>query len=90
MIDGVNDSEAQARLLAGRMKEIGGHVNLIPLNQVEEREFRPSKPENVRRFQQILQDSGVNVTVRRRLGGDLDAACGQLRRRVLHDGNAQV
>ncbi|MDO4749914.1 MAG: 23S rRNA (adenine(2503)-C(2))-methyltransferase RlmN [Eubacteriales bacterium] len=90
MIDGVNDSEAQARLLAGRMKEIGGHVNLIPLNQVEEREFRPSRPENVRRFQQILQDSGVNVTVRRRLGGDLDAACGQLRRRVLHDGNAQV
>jgi len=83
MIDGVNDSEAQARLLAKRMRAIGGHVNLIPLNPVEEREFRPSRPENLRRFQQILQENGVNVTVRRRLGGDVDAACGQLRRRSL-------
>jgi 23S rRNA (adenine2503-C2)-methyltransferase len=80
LIDGVNDSERQARLLAQRMRAAGGHVNLILLNPVKEREFLPSKPENLRRFQQILRDGGVNVTVRRRLGSDVDGACGQLRR----------
>lgn len=81
MIDGVNDSDAQARLLAERVRPIGGHVNLIPLNHVEEREFRPSRPAQLKRFQGILEQAGVNVTVRRKLGGDVDASCGQLRRR---------
>jgi 23S rRNA (adenine2503-C2)-methyltransferase len=82
MIDGVNDTPHHARLLADRLKRVGGHLNLIPINHVEEREFLPSKPANMRAFIKILEDSGVNVTVRRRLGGDVDASCGQLRRKA--------
>ncbi len=82
MIDGVNDSETHARLLCKRAHDAAAHVNLIPLNHVEEREFSPSKPENLKRFIKILEDDGVNVTVRRKLGGDVDASCGQLRRKA--------
>ena len=80
MIDGVNDSAAQAELLASRVKPLGAHVNLIPLNKVEERRFEPSPPASIRRFTDILKSNGVNVTVRRRLGSDVNASCGQLRR----------
>ena len=82
MIDGVNDSPAEARLLAKRARAAHAHVNLIPLNHVEEREFGPSKPEALRAFIKILEDEGVNVTVRRKLGGDVEASCGQLRRKA--------
>lgn len=82
MIDGVNDSPAQARLLARHAREVSAHVNLIPLNHVEERPFRPSTPENLKRFISELESRGVNVTVRRSLGGDVDASCGQLRRKA--------
>lgn len=82
MIDGVNDTERHARLLAMRAKETGAHVNLIPLNHVEERRFRPSTPGHMKAFIKILEDEGVNVTVRRKLGGDVDASCGQLRRKI--------
>lgn len=82
MIDGVNDTERHARLLAQRAKSVGGHVNLIPLNHVEEREFRPSTAGHMKAFIRILEDAGVNVTVRRKLGGDVDASCGQLRRKM--------
>ncbi len=83
MIDGVNDLQADARLLAKRARDAGAHVNLIPLNHVEEREFQPSKPENLKKFVKILEEGGVNVTVRRKLGGDVDASCGQLRRKAM-------
>ena len=82
MIDGVNDSPAQARLLAKHARAVAAHVNLIPLNHVEERQFQPSTPEHMKNFIQILEDAGVNVTVRRRLGSDVDASCGQLRRKM--------
>ncbi len=82
MIDGINDSDRQARLLASLVKPIGGHVNLIPLNHVEERALKPSPPERIAIFQRILEQKGVNVTVRRSLGGDVDASCGQLRRKA--------
>jgi len=82
MIDGVNDSPAHAKLLAERAKTVGAHVNLIPLNLVEERKFRPSSHDNLVKFIKILEDSGANVTVRRKLGGDVDASCGQLRRKT--------
>jgi len=85
MIDGVNDTEYHARLLADKIKKTGGHVNLIPLNHVEEREFAPSSEENMRAFIKILRKKGVNVTVRRRLGSDVDASCGQLRRKAAKD-----
>ena len=83
MIDGVNDSAEQAELLARRVKPLSAHVNLIPLNHVDERHFSPSTPENMRRFVEILEKNGVNVTVRRRLGSDVDASCGQLRRKSM-------
>ena len=83
MIDGVNDSPQQAELLARRVKPLAAHVNLIPLNHVDERSFEPSSPENLRRFTDILTRNGVNVTVRRRLGSDVDASCGQLRRKMV-------
>ena len=82
MIDGVNDTEYHARLLAKRARYVGAHVNLIPLNHVEEREFRPSTSGHMKAFIKILEDEKVNVTVRRRLGSDVDASCGQLRRKM--------
>ncbi len=82
MIDGVNDTEYHARLLAKRAKDVSAHVNLIPLNHVEEREFRPSTEGHMKAFIRVLENEGVNVTVRRKLGGDVDASCGQLRRKM--------
>ncbi len=81
MIDGVNDTEYHARLLAKHARSVCAHVNLIPLNHVEEREFKPSTAGHMKAFIKILEDNGVNVTVRRKLGGDVDASCGQLRRK---------
>lgn len=81
MIDGVNDSDAQADLLADYLTGTGSHVNLIPLNHVEESPLKPSR--RVRAFQKRLEDRGVTVTVRRKLGGDIDASCGQLRRKAM-------
>lgn len=81
MIDGVSDSEAQARLLASKLRGMAAHVNLIPLNAVDERTLRPSPRPSVARFQEILERAGVTATVRRSLGGDIDASCGQLRRK---------
>ena len=83
MIDGVNDAPWQAELLSSRVKPLGAHVNLIPLNHVEERSFSPSTSANLKRFMDILTDNGVNATVRRRLGSDVNASCGQLRRNTV-------
>ncbi|MCL6612356.1 MAG: 23S rRNA (adenine(2503)-C(2))-methyltransferase RlmN [Peptococcaceae bacterium] len=82
MLAGVNDSPGQAVKLARLVGRIPCHVNLIPYNPVREREFRRSSPDAVRRFKEILEQAGVEVTVRRELGADIDAACGQLRRRT--------
>ena len=81
MIDGVNDSEENAKELLVRLKGLGAHVNLIPLNHVEESPLKPSSRAAVAAFQKILEDGGVTATVRRTLGGDIDASCGQLRRK---------
>jgi 23S rRNA (adenine2503-C2)-methyltransferase len=81
MISGINDSIEQANLLADYAKRLGAHVNLIPLNYVEERRLLSSNRSDIDRFQSILEKHGVNVTVRRRLGSDIDASCGQLRRK---------
>ena len=82
MIDGVNDTEFHARELVRRARECGAHVNLIPLNHVEERRFRPSTQGHMKAFMKILDEGGVNYTVRRTLGSDVDASCGQLRRKI--------
>ena len=81
MIDGVNDTEAHAKELLRRLKGLPAHVNMIPLNHVEESPLKPSSKAAVARFQKILEDGGVTATVRRTLGGDIDASCGQLRRK---------
>lgn len=82
MIDGVNDSDEQALLLAKHARRVSAHVNLIPLNHVDERSFEPTPPERLKEFKKLLEREGVNVTVRRRLGGDIDASCGQLRKKT--------
>jgi 23S rRNA (adenine2503-C2)-methyltransferase len=81
MIDGVNDTPEAARELLKRMKGLPAHFNLIPLNHVEESPLKPSSKSAVAAFQKILEDGGITATVRRTLGGDIDASCGQLRRK---------
>ena len=81
MIDGVNDSEENAKELLRLLKGLPAHVNMIPLNHVEESPLKPSSKAAVAKFQKILEDGGVTATVRRTLGGDIDASCGQLRRK---------
>ena len=81
MIDGVNDHDWQADLLAKKIRGMPGHVNLIPLNDVVESEFKPSK--RIAAFQKRLESHGLTATVRRSLGGDIDASCGQLRRKEM-------
>ena len=82
LIDGLNSDPRHARELSRLVSNLQCHVNLIPLNHVEEREFRPSTAGHMKAFIRILEGEGVNVTVRRRLGGDVDASCGQLRRKM--------
>lgn len=81
MIDGVNDSDEQADLLAKKIRGMPGHVNLIPLNDVVESDFQPSR--RIATFQKRLESHGITTTVRRSLGGDIDASCGQLRRKAM-------
>ena len=83
MIDGVNDQDWQADLIAARLKGMPGHVNLIPLNDVVESPFKPSK--RIGAFQKRLESHGLTATVRRSLGGDIDASCGQLRRKAMEE-----
>lgn len=83
MIDGVNDTRRHGQLLAKKLQGMGAHVNMIPLNNVEESLLKPSSKENIRRFQQQLEQAGITATVRRSLGGDIDASCGQLRRKQM-------
>ena len=79
LIHGVNDGDAHARELAGRLRDMLCHVNLIPVNDVKERNYIKSSAERVKRFASILSENGVETTVRRKLGSDIDAACVQLR-----------
>ena len=83
---GVNDSEQTARKLAKLIEGMGAHVNLIPINPVDGSPYSAADAANVRRFQSTLLSLGVNATVRRRLGTEISAACGQLRREVNKEG----
>ena len=84
MIDGVNDHDWQADLIAEKLRGMPGHVNMIPLNDVRESPLKPSR--RIRQFQQRLESHGLTATVRRSLGGDIDASCGQLRRKAMEEG----
>ena len=87
MIDGVNDRDWQADMIVKKLRGMPGHVNLIPLNDVAESPLKPSR--RVRQFQQRLEGHGITATVRRSLGGDIDASCGQLRRKAMEQGREE-
>ena len=88
MINGVNDTEEAAQLLIKRLKGLPAHMNLIPLNHVEESPLKPSTKQAVARFQKLLEEAGIPATVRRTLGSDIDASCGQLRRKYTKEENS--
>ena len=81
MIDGRNDTPEMAQLLIRRLRGLPAHVNLIPLNRIEESPLQPSARQAVAAFQKALEDAGITATVRRTLGSDIDASCGQLRKK---------
>lgn len=83
MIDGVNDHDWQADRIAEQVRGMPAHVNLIPLNDVRESSLRPSR--RLSAFQKRLEHHGLTATVRRSLGGDIDASCGQLRRKAMEE-----
>ena len=80
LVAGMNDSEENARELSGRIRDINCHVNLIPVNPVKERSFQRPTREAAENFKIKLEKCGINVTIRREMGSDIDGACGQLRK----------
>lgn len=87
--DGVNAGEEQARELADRLRGMQCHVNLIPLNTVEERDMKGVTEEKVRRFLKILQEKNISATRRREMGDDIEGACGQLRRKTIQSSKGE-
>ncbi len=85
LIDGVNDMESCAIELSQRLRGTLSHVNLIPINEIKESQFKKSAKHTVDAFADILNKNGVEATIRRKIGGDIDAACGQLRNRYIGD-----
>ncbi|WP_276902102.1 23S rRNA (adenine(2503)-C(2))-methyltransferase RlmN [Blautia hydrogenotrophica] len=85
LVRGVNDFEEDACQLAGQIQDINCHVNLIPVNPVKERSFRQSTRQAVENFKIKLEKCGINVTIRREMGSDIDGACGQLRKRFIDE-----
>ena len=86
LISGVTDTDECAYQLSRLLKGMLCHVNLIPVNEIRERDYKKSPRENIRRFAGILEKNRITVTVRRKLGADIEAACGQLRKDSAHTG----
>ena len=82
LVEGVNDNEEDARELIRILKERNCHLNLIPVNPIKERDFKQPSRKSALNFKNKLEKNGINVTIRREMGADIDGACGQLRRRV--------
>lgn len=80
LVAGVNDTKEEALKLSRLIKNMQAHVNLIPINPIKERDYKEPTHKNVLAFKQILEKSGIQATVRREMGRDIDGACGQLRR----------
>ncbi|HBY71136.1 MAG TPA: 23S rRNA (adenine(2503)-C(2))-methyltransferase RlmN [Lachnospiraceae bacterium] len=80
LVEGINDEEEHARELSRLIKGLNCHVNLIPVNPIKERNFRQSESKRVQSFKNILEKNRINVTIRREMGADINAACGQLRK----------
>ena len=87
--DGVNAGEEQAKELASILRGMQCHVNLIPLNTVEERDMKGISEDKVRRFLKILQDNNISATRRREMGDDIEGACGQLRRKTINSSKGE-
>ena len=83
LVGGKNDSEADAKELSARISDINCHVNLIPVNPIKERDYVKSTKKVVENFKNKLEKYGINVTIRREMGSDIDGACGQLRKRYM-------
>jgi 23S rRNA (adenine2503-C2)-methyltransferase len=80
LVAGVNDNLTVAAELAGLLRGMNCHVNLIPVNPIKEREYQRSDRKSVEKFQQFLIKRGINATIRREMGSDINGACGQLRK----------
>jgi 23S rRNA m2A2503 methyltransferase len=89
LISGVNDSKENADELAGRLKGSMCHINLIPVNDVKENDFIRSSEQNIKRFAELLKSKGIETTIRRKLGSDINAACGQLRKSYKNRGGTK-
>lgn len=85
LVEGVNDSEENATELAKLVKGLNCHINLIPVNPIKERNYRHSEAKFIQNFKNILEKYKINVTIRREMGADIDAACGQLRKSYMDD-----
>ncbi|MBQ5806481.1 MAG: 23S rRNA (adenine(2503)-C(2))-methyltransferase RlmN, partial [Lachnospiraceae bacterium] len=83
LVQGVNDNLDEAKKLADLIKDMHGHVNLIPVNPIKERDYKQSNREAIEQFKGYLERKGINVTVRREMGRDIGGACGQLRKSYL-------
>lgn len=83
LVNGVNDTDEDAKELTALVKGMNCHINLIPVNPIKERDFVQPSGERVREFKNKLEKNGINVTIRREMGRDIDGACGQLRKRYV-------
>ncbi len=86
IIEGVNDRDEDLKELIKILKDLNCHINLIPLNPIEEYSKKRPSISNIEKFQLRLNNSGINTTIRREMGSDVNASCGQLRRRYTNDG----
>ena len=85
LIDGINDEEEHAKELTKLVKGINCHINLIPVNPIKERTYQKSENKKIQNFKNILEKNRINVTIRREMGADIDAACGQLRKSYMEN-----
>ena len=83
LVAGVNDTIEDATKLAALAGRVNAHINLIPVNPIKERDYKRGTKEAIAAFKNKLEKNGINVTIRREMGQDIDGACGQLRRRKL-------
>ena len=87
LVSGVNDNLDEAKALTALIRHMHGHVNLIPVNPIKERDYRQSDRKAIEAFKAYLEKNGINVTVRREMGRDINGACGQLRKSFLEEEN---
>ncbi len=85
LVSGVNDTDEDAKELTSLLTGLNAVVNLIPVNPIKERDFKPTDRKEAKEFKNKLEKAGINCTIRREMGRDIDGACGQLRRRVLNE-----